>query len=362
MDEIKFQNRAIELAKKSIGLVSPRPAVGAIVVSKGKIVGEGHTMPSPKEHAETIATKKAKNNTKNSVLYCTLEPHNFFSKGIPCTKLIIESGIKEVSCPTIDKNPKVNGKGFEELIKAGIKINHKWDKNSISECKKLYESYEHKIIHEKPYISLKTAMTIDGKIATTNNESKWITNEDSRKRVHQIRKYSDAIITGINTVLSDDPMLTARESNKYLNRPRYRVVLDHKGQLNKNYRIFNQKEFGDVLWFTDNNVKVNNLPTHIKHYKCKNSIDLNYVVETLYKLGCNSILVESGSTLAGAFFDNNLINKLYTFIAPKIFGGQNAPNPIGGLGITNINNHIKLKNITIEEISGDFLFTGEIDI
>lgn len=205
-------------------------------------------------------------------------------------------------------------------------------------------------------------MTIDGKIATTNNESKWITNEESRKRVHQIRKYSDAIITGINSVLSDDPLLTVRESNKYLNRPKYRVVLDHKGQLNNNYRIFNQNEFGKVLWFTDHKVKVNNLPSHIKHYKCKNSIDLNHVVDTLYNLGCNSILVESGSTLAGAFFDNNLINKLYTFIAPKIFGGQNAPNPIGGLGITNMNNHTKLKNITIEEISGDFLFTGEIDI
>ena len=177
MDEIKFQERTINLAKKSQGMVAPRPAVGALLVKDGKIISEGYTKPRPGLHAEADAINNAKEDIKGSTLFCTLEPHNFTTHDTPCTEKIINSGITKVSCPKIDINPKVNGKGFEDLKNKGIIVETNWGDEQVKEINNLYEGYEFNIKHNRPRVSAKFAMTLDGKISTKNGDSKWITSD-----------------------------------------------------------------------------------------------------------------------------------------------------------------------------------------
>tara|TARA_B110000263_G_scaffold241110_1_gene245013 strand:+ start:12172 stop:13257 length:1086 start_codon:yes stop_codon:yes gene_type:complete len=358
MYENKFQQRAIDLAKECIGKVSPRPAVGAVIVLNNKIIGEGKTNISPGSHAEIEAIKNTKGNLNGAILYCTLEPHNFKSKDIPCTEQIIKSGISEVSCPTIDLNPKVNGQGFNDLKKAGLKIVRNWDDCKIKQCDELYEAYNFKIVNNKPFISVKLAMTLDGKIATKTNESKWITNEESRDRVHEIRGFSDAIITGINSVIHDNPKLNSRINKSYIGNPKYRVILDNYGKLDENFQIYSNQKLGKVIWFTMINVSRKNLPNHITQIKSIEKIKIHDVIKELNKLGCNSILVESGGTLVGSFFDKKIVDKVYAFIAPTIFGGKDAPSAVEGEGIIRIKDRINLTITSIEDINEDILIIG----
>ena len=359
MDEEKFQQLAIDLANKSIGKVSPRPPVGAVIVKDGKVVGQGRTKISPGDHAEAEAITEASNKANGATLYCTLEPHNFFSKDEACTKKIIDSGIVKVSCPTIDINPKVNGNGFEELRNAGIELENNWNDYQKKQCEELYESYNFKILNNRPLISIKLAMTLDGKIATKNNDSKWITNEKSRLKGHELRGISDAIITGINTIISDDPKMNSRGIKIYEGNPKYRVILDNDGKLNKNHQIYKDKNLGKIVWFTGKSVDRSQLPDHIIHIKSsKIKIEINDVIKELDILGCNSILIEAGGTLAGSFFDKRLVDKVYAFISPSIFGGKKAPNAIEGEGIDKIKERINLKISSIEQLDEDILIIG----
>ncbi|MEC7837239.1 MAG: bifunctional diaminohydroxyphosphoribosylaminopyrimidine deaminase/5-amino-6-(5-phosphoribosylamino)uracil reductase RibD [Chloroflexota bacterium] len=362
MDEINFQQRAIDLAKDSIGIVSPRPAVGAVIVSKGKIISEGKTQQSPLGHAEAEAIRKSKIDLSKSTLYCTLEPHNFISHDTPCTELIINSGIKKISCPKVDNNPKVKGNGFKELEKAGIEIIRSWGKDQMSQIDELYSAYDFKIINKRPRISAKFAMTLDGKISTSNKESKWITSEESRNKVHEIRNKSDAIISGINTIISDNSKLTARLNNKHTGKPEYRVVLDNNARLNNTLDIYKDQNSGKVIWFTSKNSKPTNIPNHITHINSKNErISPIEVIRFLSEIGCYEILLESGGTLLGSFFDEKLVDKVYAFIAPSIFGGASALSPVAGKGIQKITDKINLSNLSIERIKEDILITGIID-
>jgi len=362
MDEIKYQQRAINLAKESIGLVSPRPAVGAVIVSEGKIISEGKTNVSPSDHAEAEAIKNANGDLSKAILYCTLEPHNFDSHDSACTKLIIKSGIKKISCPKIDKNPKVNGKGFNQLEKAGIEVVRSWGKEQINQIESLYESYDFMIENQKPRISAKFAMTLDGKISTANKESKWITSEESRNKVHEIRNQCDAIITGINTIIEDNAKLTSRLENIHTGKPKYRIILDNKCKLNDSYEIYNNSTSGDVIWFTSKDPIQKNIPNHITHIRSKNeSISPQEVIDYLSDLGCYEILIEAGETLLGSFFDDKLVNKIYAFISTTIFGGTSAPSPVGGEGIKKIIDKIKVTNTTVEIIKEDILITGIIE-
>jgi len=358
MYEYQFQQRAINLAKECIGKVSPRPAVGAVIVSNNVIIGEGKTNISPGSHAEVEAIINSKGNLDGATLYCTLEPHNFYSKDIPCTEQIIKSGISTVSCPTIDLNPKVNGQGFSDLEKAGLKILKNWEDSKVKQCDELYEAYNFKTINNRPFISVKLAMTLDGKIATKSNQSKWITNEESRNRVHRIRGYSDAIITGINSVIHDNPKLNSRINKSYNGNPKYRVILDNHGKLDENFQIYSDQNIGKVIWFTHKNVSRKNLPNHITQIKCIENIKINDVIKELNQIGCNSILVEAGGTLVGSFFDNKIVDKVYAFIAPTIFGGKEAPSAVEGEGIMKIKDKINLSISSIEKINEDILIIG----
>ena len=362
MNDIKFQQRAIDLAKESIGLVSPRPAVGALIVQEDEIISEGKTLESPNDHAEAAAIKNAKVDLSNAILYCTLEPHNFTTHDIPCTELIINSGIKKISCPKKDINHKVDGKGFKRLEEAGIIVEKSWGSNQLEQIEKLYESYDFYIKNQKPRISAKFAMSLDGKISTSTNESKWITSEESRRKVHEIRNSCDAIITGINTVTSDNAKLTSRIDGIYSGKPKYRVVLDNNCKLDETHEIYSDINSGNVIWFTSKDINKKNLPNHITHIKSKYAyISPKEVIEYLEDLGCYEILVESGGTLLGSFFDQRLVNNIYAFISPVIFGGISAPSPVGGKGIEKIIDKIKLSNTTVERIKDDILITGIID-
>ena len=358
MYENKFQQRAIDLAKECIGKVSPRPAVGAVIVSNNKIIGEGKTNISPGSHAEIEAIKNSTNDLNGATLYCTLEPHNFFSNDIPCTEQIIKSGISKVSCPILDINPKVHGKGFKDLKKAGVEIDMEWSNSKTKQCEELYEAYNYKILNNKPFVSVKLAMTLDGKIATKNNESKWITNEESRNKVHKIRGFSDAVITGINSVIIDDPKLNSRIEKTFYGNPKYRVILDNSGKLNDKHQLYSNQNIGKVIWFTNENVSRKKLPSHITQIKSKTNIKISEVIKELNNLGCNSVLVEAGGTLVGSFFDEKIVDKVYAFIAPTIFGGKNAPNAVQGDGIIKIKDRINLNISSIEKINEDILIVG----
>ena len=362
MDEIKFQQRAIDLAKESIGLVSPRPGVGAVIVSEGKIISEGKTRQSPLPHAEAEAIKKINGDLSKATLYCTLEPHNFNSHDISCTEMIIKSGIKKVSCPKIDTNPKVKGNGFKQLEKEGIEIITSWGDYQKKQIDELYEAYDFKIKNLRPRIAAKFAMTLDGKISTSNNESKWITSKESRNKVHEIRNRCDAIITGINTIISDDSKLTARLNNKHTGKPKYRVVLDNNSKLNNTHEIYKNEDAGKVIWFTSKDVNPTHIPSHITHVNSKNiKISPLEVIDFLTELGCYEILLESGGSVLGSFFDEKLVDKVYAFIAPSIFGGISASSPVEGKGIQNITDRIKLSNLSVERIKEDILIIGNID-
>ena len=362
MDEIKFQERTINLAKKSQGMVAPRPAVGALLVKDGKIISEGYTKPRPGLHAEADAINNAKEDIKGSTLFCTLEPHNFTTHDTPCTEKIINSGITKVSCPKIDINPKVNGKGFEDLKNKGIIVENNWGDEQVKEINNLYEGYEFNLKHNRPRVSAKFAMTLDGKISTKNGDSKWITSEQSRNKVHEIRYLSDAIITGINTIIEDNAILTAREKNKPTGKPKYRVILDNNSKLNESYKIFRDESLGEVIWFTSKDSSPKKIPQHISHKSSKFAkIDPKEVLEHLGEIGCLDILIESGGTLLGSFFDQKIVDKVYAFIAPSIFGGQTAPSPVEGKGIDKIIDRINLKNVSIESIEEDILITGIIN-
>ena len=362
MDEIKFQERVIYLAKKSQGMVSPRPAVGAVIVKDGRIISEGFTKPRPALHAEADAINKAKEDIKGSTLYCTLEPHNFTTYDTPCTEKIISSGIRKVSCPKIDINPKVNGQGFKYLRNNGIIIDNDWADELAIEIDKLYEGYEFNQRYNRPRVSAKFAMTLDGKISTKNGESKWITSDKSRSKVHEIRDSSDAIISGINTIIKDDAMLTARKDKRPTGKPKYRVILDNNSKLDESYKIFKDESAGEVIWFTSKNSSPRKIPKHVSHQNSKfDNIDPKEVIDHLSEKGCLDILIESGGTLLGSFFDQKLVDKVFAFIAPTIFGGLSAPSPVQGAGINKIIDRINLRNISIETIEEDILITGIIN-
>ncbi len=245
-----FMERALDLAEKAAGGVAPRPPVGAVIVAAdGKtIVGEGATQPSPGPHAEAVAIGIAGDAAKGGTIYCTLEPHQGHFTTPPCSQAIIDAGIKQVVCPTVDPNPQVAGRGFEELRRAGIKVTANVDESSARRAKELIEGFAKHIKTGLPSVTVKWAMSLDGKIATRIGDSKWITSTTARTHAHQLRYRSDAVITGIGTLIADNPRLTARDPNsgkRLANRPYIRVVVDSQARMPKNAALL--EEEGEVI-------------------------------------------------------------------------------------------------------------------
>lgn len=357
-----YMKTAVLLAKLALGQVSPNPAVGAVIVKNGKIIGKGYTQPPGLSHAEITALKEAGERAKGATMYVTLEPCCHYGRTPPCTEAIIAAGIKEVHAAMIDPNPLVAGKGVKELEKAGIKV-------VLGECaeeaREINESYVKFITTGIPFVTAKFAMSLDGKIAAKSGDSKWISNDESRRYVHYLRYTSDAIMVGVNTVLIDDPQLTSRCSFRggTAKKQPLRVIVDATGRTPKTARIFNVP--GKVLLVLGENVPPSkkriykNLGAEIAQLPAKRGkISLKDLLRLLGKRQITSVLVEGGSNLLGSFFDDDLVDKMVTFIAPIIIGGEKARTAVGGKGVVKVVDSLKLERTRSRQLNDNTMITG----
>lgn len=345
-----------------MGGVAPRPPVGAVVVGDGEVVGEGTTEPRPGRHAEPIALAAAGERTRGATLYCSLEPHAFHGVAPPCTDAIIEARISRVVTPLEDPNPSVSGNGFRQLKAAGVEVVRDASPEQLKRAELLIEGFVHHLNTRRPFVTLKLATSLDGKIATRTGESQWITNEASRARVHEMRRRTDALVTGIGTVLADRPRLTARDSNgEPTGRPLLRVVVDTQGRMPADAPMLN--ESGEILWVVGENIEVNQPTDSVTIHRAglvEGKVDLTEVLDVLGSRGLHNVMLEAGARLAGAFIENALVDKVAAFIAPKIIGDPDAPGPISGIGVSSIDRALTLENLTHTVIDGDILVEGYV--
>ena len=360
--ELLFMQKAITLARKGSLKVSPNPKVGCVLVKEGKIISQGSHQHFGGPHAEINALREAGVRAKGSTMYINLEPCRHYGKTPPCTKAIIEAGVKEVVVGIVDPNPLVNGKGLRDLKAKGIKIKLGVLKEA---CAKLNEPYIKYITQGVPFVILKSAMSLDGKIATPKRDSQWITSEASRKYVKTLRNQVDAILVGIDTVLQDNPGLLSSRSKK---RP-IRVILDSHLRIPLDARVLNSR--APTIVVTQNGVdkkRIENLETRgvevlripkwRKHPQ--RGLDLKFLMKKLAKRGVASILIEGGGKVNASALEMGLVDKILFFIAPKIVGGENAITPVEGEGIDRIGEAIKLKDTKIRKFGDDILFEGYV--
>jgi diaminohydroxyphosphoribosylaminopyrimidine deaminase/5-amino-6-(5-phosphoribosylamino)uracil reductase len=333
-----------------------------VVVLDGEVIGEGATEPRPGRHAEPIAISQAGEKARGATLYCTLEPHAFQGVAPPCTDVIIAAGISKVVAPLEDPNPRVSGNGFRQLKAAGIEVVRESTGEQLRRADLLIEGFAQHLRTRRPLVTLKIATSLDGKIATRTGDSKWITNEASRARVHEMRRQTDALITGIGTVLSDNPRLTARDSEgNATGRPLLRVIVDTNGRMPSDAPLLSEP--GEVLWIVGDNADVT-APTDnvtiLKSTLIDGKVDLAVVIGALGTRELHNVMIEAGAGLAGAFVEAGLVHKVAAFIAPLMIGGADAPGPLAGLGSASINDALPLENITHTVIGGDILVEGYV--
>ena len=349
----RMMARALELARRGVGQVSPGPLVGCVIVSSsGEVVGEGCYIFEAVSHAETIALATAGEKARGGTAYVSLEPHAHHGRTPPCTDALIAAGIKRVVAPIEDLNPKVSGKGFAHLRAAGLEVE---TGVLAEEATQVNEAYLHYMRTARPFVHLKFAASLDGKIATRTGDSRWVTGAESRARVHELRHAYDAILVGAGTVLKDDPLLTDR-SGLPRRRPLVRVVLDDKVQLSPESKLATTTCEAPVLMVgRSENTDLMNKGVEILSL---DPSDLCSVLDELGRRSLQSVFVEGGARVAGSFIDAGLVNKVSAFIAPKIIGGSEAPTAVGGVGVEHIAEALELERIEVIQHGRDLEVTG----
>jgi len=361
-----YMVQALSLAKLALGSVSPNPAVGAVIVKNGVVVGQGYTQPAGSEHAEIVALKQAGDQARGGVMYVTLEPCCHYGRTPPCSQAIIAAGITEVHLAMLDPNPLVCGQGREELSRGNIKT---YVGKHEEEAKEVNEAYIKYITTGVPFVTAKFAMSLDGKIATKSGDSKWISCEESREKVHNLRHTVDAIMVGVNTVLSDDPQLTCRccggRGGTARKQP-LRVIVDSKGRTPLNAQIL--QEQGTTLLALGSPIAPEKSSAYAQcgaellELPLKGErVDLEELLRALGKREVTSVLVEGGGTLLGSLFDDGLVDKVITFVAPAIIGGNEAKTAIGGKGFDKVIDSPRLEHITVEKFGDDVMISGYVN-
>lgn len=351
--------RALELAALGTGRVSPSPLVGCVILSAdGEVAGEGTYIHSGITHAEVIALEQAGEKAKGGTAYVSLEPHTHFGRTPPCTEALIDAGIVRVVCPIEDPNPLVSGKGFERLREAGIDV-----VTGIlgKEAGRLNEKFICWHGRNRPFVHLKAAVSLDGKIATASGESKWITSEESRSRSQLLRYEYDAILVGAGTVRQDDPRLSDR-TGKQRDRCLVRVILDSGLRTEVDSNIVRTAKELPTIFFT---ASVGSERIRIFEEAGAEVIrleegprDLSSVLSVLKDREITSVLVEGGATVAGSFIDAGLVDKFTIFAAPLLIGGADAPNAIGGRGAESLADAFRLTDLSVEQIGPDLAITA----
>jgi diaminohydroxyphosphoribosylaminopyrimidine deaminase/5-amino-6-(5-phosphoribosylamino)uracil reductase len=346
--------RALEMAQRAVSISSPNPPVGAVVVRDGDIVGEGWTQPPGQAHAEVIALQNAGDKARGATLYVTLEPHSFHGRTPPCTDRIIAAGIFQVYVATLDPNPQVSGRGVTILRDAGIAV-HVGENEA--EAKELIKPHAKYITSGLPFVTVKFAASLDGKIATRTGDSKWITGPESRAYVHQLRAASDAIMAGINTVLADDPQLTARNPDgTTLPRQPLRVIVDSRGRTPTTARLLSEPGT-TIIAVAESNLKIAGAEV-VSLPNSDGKVDLAGLMQELGRREITSVFVEGGGMLIGSLFDLRLVDKVIAFIAPVIIGGQSALSPVGGLGAERMADTLRLSRVKLQQFGDDVTVTG----
>ena len=346
--------RCIELARTALGRTSPNPLVGAVVVQDGKIVGEGFHPRAGEPHAEVFALRAAGELARGSTIYVSLEPCNHYGRTPPCSQGLINAGVSKVVVGMVDPNPLVAGGGIARLRAAGIEVVVGVEEAA---CRRFNEGFIHRILYQRPLGILKYAMTLDGKIATTAGHSAWVTSEDARSEVHQLRAACDAVIVGGNTVRQDNPYLTSHQVEAH--NP-LRVVMSRSLNLPEQARLWDIQE-APTLVVTE----VGSSQTFQKMLREKgvevvefNSLTPAEVMSNLYERGFCSVLWECGGILAASAIAQGAVQKIMAFIAPKIIGGNYAPTPVGELGLTNMTQALSLERVTWRVVGSDCLVEG----
>lgn len=352
---------ALAEASKALGKTSPNPAVGAVIVKNGQILATGYTAPAGGDHAEIAALRKLDFKAQGATIYSTLEPCNHWGRTGPCTEAIIDAKISRVVAGATDPNPRVRGKGFKKLEAAGIEI----VKGVLEDrCTELNECFNFAIVHKKPWILLKAAVSLDGRIATKSGESRWITGEDARKEGHKLRARLDGVVVGVNTVLADDPLLTARIRGA---KDPARIVLDSKLRTPLDAKLVaGAKKTRTIIATTEKapakkHAQLESLGVEIVATKAKRGrVDLETLIDALYQKEMNGLMVEGGAEVHGAFLDQGLVQKVVLFVAPLLIGGKDAPAAFSGEGIERLTDALRLEDLRAENVGRDLMISARV--
>ena len=357
----RYMRRALELAARGIGTTSPNPMVGAVIVKSGRVIAEGFHKKAGADHAEIAAFKKAKGRAKGATMYVSLEPCSHFGKTPPCTDAILLAGIKKVVVAARDPNPLVAGKGIAKLKRAGIAVTVG---DSQNEAKRLNEPYTKFVTKKMPFVTIKAAVSLDGKIAASAGHSAWISNEKSRKKVHEMRAEADVVMIGVNTLLKDDPRLNVRLARP-VKQP-IRLIVDTHLKTKVTAKIFRTK--GGTVWIAagpgaskkkaDALVKKGGVVIRVG--LLKNRVNLKLLMKELARRGIVNVLLEGGGELLTSAVEERLVDRAAFFYAPLLLGGDGAYCVYHGKGQKRVQNGVKLKEVTFEQFDDNILVQGEV--
>ncbi|HEX2326619.1 MAG TPA: bifunctional diaminohydroxyphosphoribosylaminopyrimidine deaminase/5-amino-6-(5-phosphoribosylamino)uracil reductase RibD [Chloroflexota bacterium] len=355
--------RALELARAVKGRTSPNPAVGAVLVRDGVVVGEGATLPYGQPHAEPVALRAAGERARGATLYVTLEPCSHWGRTPPCAGAIVEAGVAEVHLATLDPNPEVAGRGRAWLEGAGVRTTVG---DGLREARALNADFARWIVSRRPFVLAKFATSLDGRIATRSGDSRWITGPPAREEGHRLRDRADAILVGVGTVLADDPQLTTRLPVPDPQHP-WRLVLDSTGRTPLTARLLGGELPGRTAICTteqsppawraaveERGAEVLVLPQR------EGKVDLEALLDELGRRRVTSLLVEGGARVHGAFFDAGLVDRVVAFVAPLLIGGREAPGPVGGQGPARLSEARPLLQREVRQVGVDTLIAGNL--
>jgi len=361
MNDHYFMKMALALAEKGRGFTSPNPMVGAVVVQDGKVVGKGWHQRAGEAHAEVNAIDDAGVLSKGATIYVTLEPCNHTGRTPPCTKKIIESGIRRAVVAMKDPNPGVIGGGMEVLQKAGIEVTHGVCEKQAEKLNEVFIKY---IRTGKPFVVLKIASTLDGRIATRTGDSKWVTSEAARNLVHKIRNETDAVMVGINTVKVDNPSLTARLPGRTGRDPR-RIVLDTRLSIPLDARLIHIQSDSDTMVVCGKSAPPKKKQalkekgvTILETGEKDGGIDLSALMPVLGEMGITSLLIEGGSRVAQSALQAHIVDKVLFFYAPKILGGDDGFPICKGTGPETMNQAMPVRDMIVKRFENDILIEG----
>ena len=359
-----YMQKAMDLALKGLGHVNPNPLVGAVIVQDGEIIGQGYHKKYGEAHAEINAIKSINTTINDATLYVNLEPCAHQGKTPSCAKEIIKHHFKKVVIANLDPNPLVAGKGIEIIKNAGIEVEYGILEKEGLELNKIFFKY---IQDNKPFVMLKSAMSMDGKIATHTGQSKWISCSASRKKVHEYRHQFAAILTGVNSVISDDSLLNTRLKIEDPSHP-IRVILDPKGETPLNSKILNSSEFGKIIIATSHTADIKMLEKMqekgAEFIFCplndERNLDLLFLLEELGKKNIDSLMIEAGGYTNFECIQQDIVDEVKIFVSPQIIGGQNALTAFEGLGFENLKESKKFKNIKYQKVDTDLLIEADL--